>query len=103
MTLQEIKKVLLKGDPDIQHYTSRKKTADYTVWKEYRQMGITGGDHHEEGWCFQVDRFTRKERDPVTENIRRALEAEPAIAFSHEVDYEQDTGYIHHIFDCEGC
>jgi len=33
--------------------------------------------------------------------IETALSGEDEITFQHLVDFEQDTGYIHHIFDCE--
>ena len=49
-----------------------------------------------------MDRFTKTEDESLAESIRRALEERDNIAVDYRVDYEQDTGYIHHIFDCEG-
>ena len=34
--------------------------------------------------------------------VRRALEDADYIAVDYRVDYEKGTGWIHHIFDCEG-
>ena len=38
----------------------------------------------------------------MAECLRIALEDADYITVDYRVDYEQDTGWIHHIFDCEG-
>lgn len=104
MTCTEIKNFLVGVDPTIERYeSSRSNKNAYTVWYE---LGTT--DHFADGenagiTRFQVDRFTKKENDTVAAAIYAALQDRDDIAFHYDVDYEPDTGYIHHIFDCEGC
>jgi hypothetical protein len=103
VTLAEIKAVVLSADPTAEHYESSKRNSDsYTVWREVRRLAATADDRHIEGWAFQVDRFTRAEGDPVAEALFEALDASDRVAVHYEADYEQDTEYIHHIYDCEG-
>ena len=51
---------------------------------------------------FQVDRFTKEEDEETALALKALLEAQDDIAVDYRVDYERDTGYIHHIYDCEG-
>ena len=59
-------------------------------------------DTHAEAWAFQIDRFTTSETDEVADEIRRVLDGDVRVAYRYELDYEPDTRYIHHIYDCEG-
>ena len=104
MTVEEIKAIVVAVDENAGHYESAYQgTEAYTVWQELRPLPIEGDDGHKvEAWAFQVDRFTKDEADAIAPAMRAALEAETRVAFAYEVDYERDTGYIHHIFDCEG-
>ena len=40
--------------------------------------------------------------DEVAERIECVLLEAQGVAYRYVVDYERDSGYIHHIFDCEG-
>ena len=104
MTLNEIKAIVVALDANAGHYESAYQgSAAYTVWRELRQLPIMGDNRHAaEAWAFQIDRFTKAEGDAIAAAIRQALDADPRVAYHYEVDYEQNTGYIHHIFDCEG-
>lgn len=104
MTVEEIKAIVVAVDADAGHYDSAYQgTAAYTVWQEIRPLPIMGDDGHAtEAWSFQVDRFTQTEGDAIAAALRAALESNHRVAFGYRVDYEPDTGYIHHIFDCEG-
>jgi hypothetical protein len=51
-------------------------------------------------WKVQVDRFTKTDNDTIALGILNALEA-AKIPHTYLIDYEKDTGYHHHIFDCE--
>ena len=104
MTIQEIKNLLTGVDPDAQRYEHDQAGNDaYTVWREITPLGFYG-DGVEEGTIhFQVDRFTKTEDDTIAANLKSTLEGQDDIAVDYRVDYEQDTGYIHHIYDCEGC
>ena len=104
MTASDIKTLLLSVDPDVQRYEhDGAGTADaYTVWYELRPLGFYG-DGQEEGTIrFQVDRFSRDEDDAVAAALKETLEGQDDIAVEYRTDYERDTGYVHHIFVCEG-
>lgn len=103
MTVSEIKKLLTDVDPDAQRYDhDGAGTGDaYTVWQELRPVGCYG-DGQEEGTIrFQVDRFTKEEDEAIAAQLKTKLEEQDDIAVEYQVDYERDTGYIHHIFVCE--
>lgn len=102
MTLDDIGKLLASADPGVSHYFSRKTGENYTRWFETRQLPFLADDTHQEGWHFQVDRFTKQEQDPVADALFAALDGDDRVTVQHLVDFEPDTGYIHHIFDCEG-
>lgn len=104
MTAADIKTLLVAVDPNVQRYDhDGAGTSDaYTVWYELRPIGLYG-DGEEEGTIrFQVDRFTKEEDDVIAASLKETLEGQDDIAVEYLVDYERDTGYIHHIYVCEG-
>lgn len=104
MTASEVKEILVAVDPHIERYeSSRKGKNAYTVWYELGFTDHFSDGENEEILRFQIDRFTKNENDPIAAAILTALNGRDDIAYHYEVDYEPDTGYIHHIFDCEGC
>ena len=103
MTCTEIKTFLVSVDQTIERYESSKKGDAYTVWYELGMPNIFSDGQHEEIQRFQIDRFTKEEDDTTAAAIFTALEARDDISFDYLVDHEDDTGYIHHIFDCEAC
>lgn len=105
MTIQDIKNLLVAVDPDVQRYDhDGSGTGDaYTVWYELSTGSLYGDGVEAGGIRFQVDRFTKDEDDATAAALKAALEGSDGIAVDYRVDYERDTGYIHHIFDCEGC
>lgn len=102
MTLEDIRSLLVSVDPEIRHYFSEEPSRDYSYWEETRRLPFMADDLHEEGWRFYVHRFTRRENDPVAFALFAALEEDPGTTVAHQVDYEPESGYIHHIFECEG-
>lgn len=102
MTLAEIKALVLSADPNAQHYDSAKKGIAYTVWREYGTLPFTADGQHQGGVRFQIDRFTKSEDDDIAAVIFGVLEQSDRVAFGYQVDFEPDTRYIHHIYDCEG-
>ena len=103
MTLDEIKAVVVAVDSTAGHYESEHRDGEpYTVWYEKRTLPFMGDGLHECGIKFQIDRFTKTENDETAAALFAALESWDDIAFEYLTDYEPDTGYIHHIFDCEG-
>lgn len=103
MTIAEIKALVLSADPTAERYeSSRNGSESYTVWREVRRLAATADDVHIEGWAFQVDRFTRAEDDAIAEALFTALDESDRVALAYRTDFEPDTEYIHHIYDCEG-
>ena len=101
MTINEFTALLLTADPDATHYIAAEGQTNYTVWRKYTERrlaadGESAGIIH----LIQVDRFTKIEDDPMVDSIRAALE-HPDISFDYQEDFEPDTLYIHHVFDCE--
>lgn len=100
MTLQEFRNILLTADPQAVHYKSMKKD-NYTRWQEYGDNALTADSvRKEKAWKIQVDRFTKVEYDLIVNQISSVLDRDD-ISYDYHVDYESDTGYIHHIWDCE--
>ena len=72
------------------------------MWRELRRLDATADDRHIEGCAFQVDRFTKDEDDATAQALFEALDGDDRVAVYYAVDYERDSEYIHHIYDCEG-
>lgn len=102
MTLEDVKALVLGADEDALHYQHARGRGAYTTWCETQRIRRTADDTPELGWAFTVDRFTQTEFDPVAERIERVLLEAEGVSYRYAVDYERDSGYIHHIFDCEG-
>lgn len=103
MTLSDIQALVVSVDKSAKHYDSSSESkSGYTVWREYRRLDTVSDDTHDEAWAFQIDRFTKVEGDPIAQALFEALDSDERVAFEHLVDYERDTRWIHHIFDCEG-
>ena len=103
MTVNEIKTMLVGVDPGVQRYDhdGAGEADAYTVWQELTPLGLYGDGEEEGSWRIQVDRFTRTEDEATAQMLRETLEEQDDIAVEYRVDYEPDTGYIHHIFTCE--
>ena len=105
MTLSEIRTLLVSVDPDIRHYFSMSDADAYTYWEETRRLSLIADDMHgaeDQGWHFCVHRFTRTEGDAIAQSFFNTLDADPRTTVIWQTDFENDTGYIHHIFECEG-
>lgn len=101
MTLADIRTLLVRVDPAIRHYFSTETSKDYTYWEETQRLPFLCDDRHQEAWSFYVHRFTRDEFDPVARRLFDTLDANPRTTVIHTVDHESDSGYIHHIYECE--
>lgn len=101
MTLDEIKAKLVAIDPDIKHYFTMSDADAYSYWEETSRLPFTADGQHQGGWRFYVHRFTRIENDPTVIALFSALDADFRIAVRWTVGFEQESGYIHHIFECE--
>ena len=103
MTVQEIQDILAEIDPEIHHYECATDGSDFTVWMEYERIVLYADDGGAEmGWHFEVDRYTKTEYDPVVEALENLLMAHDRITVKpRRVQYDQQSGYARHIFDCE--
>lgn len=102
MTLEDVRDLVLAADPAALHYRHARGCGPYTTWRETQRILRRADDAPELGWAFTIDRFTQQEFDPVAAAIERVLLEAEGVAYRYTVDYERDSGYIHHIFDCEG-
>ena len=106
MTLNEIKALLVSADPNIKHYFSMHGSDEpYSYWEETRQIGRVCDDRHgvaDQAWRFYVHRFTKTEGDQTAAAIFEALDGDPRTTVRWVTDFDKDSGFIHHIFECEG-
>lgn len=103
MTVVEIRDMIAEVDPNARHYENPHDGTNYTVWMEYERTGLMADDESGKGWKFQIDRYTKDEFDLIADALELTLDTNDAITFTHMVEYEQESGYIRHIFDCVGC
>lgn len=101
MTLKEIQDLLVSIDPDIRHYENKTKSKAYSVWEETRRLPMSADGEHLEGWRFYVHRYTPYDPDMIAIRLFAILDSDVRVTVSHVVDYIEDTGTIHHIFECE--
>ena len=105
MTLAEIKALLVSADSGIKHYFSAATGDAYSYWEETRRLPYTADDAHnaaDQAWKFYVHRFTKTAGDATAASIFSTLDGDPRTTVRWTIDFEHDTGYIHHIFECEG-
>ena len=96
MTIDAFVGIVQAIDADASRYQRLRKPSDkaYTVWSDYGT-----GTLYANG--IPADYFTFKEDDPVALAFFRAFSENDEITVVHNTDFETETRYIHHIFDCE--
>ena len=107
MNVQQIRDLIMTVDDSARHYDATAEIQarkDFTVWMEYEAITFYADDGEaEQGWRFEVNRFTKTEYDPMAESLYRLLaNADGVTLNSYQIQYSQQAGYIRHIFDCEG-
>ena len=102
MTLSDIATLIGTTDSKARHYFSMSTDQAYTYWEETQRLSLTSDDRHDEGWRFYVHRYTKDAADSTAVTLYTTLDADPRVTVIHTVDYDADSGYIHHIYDCEG-
>lgn len=102
MTLPEFRDLLLSVHADVFHFEST-KAAEYTVWREVDTVRLMAdGVCAESGVRIAVDHFTKSEYSTIAAQLEQVLTDHDEIFLTdHTVDYEKDTGLIHHAFTCE--
>ena len=102
MKLTDIATLIGGVDAQARHYFSMSTADAYTYWEETQQLPFTSDDRHDEAWRFYVHRFTKDAADSTAVTLYSTLDADPRVTVIHTVDYDDDDGYIHHIYECEG-
>ena len=102
MTVEDIKRLVLSADSTAKHYVADKRGESFTIWAETNRLGLSADDRHDMGWAFQIVHYVRGEDRTTADAIEQALIDHPGVAYSYAVSYERTSGYIRHIFDCEG-
>ena len=102
MTKDKIKALLVTADPDIRHYFSMSDADGYSYWEETQRLPTVADDEHEQAWRFYVHRYTRTENDAIAQAIFDVLDADPRTTVRWVTGFDNESGYIHHIFECEG-
>lgn len=104
MTTQDIKELIARIDPEASHYECATDGRNFTVWMEYERITLYADDDGvEHGWHFEADRYTKDEDDPIPDLLEQLLESDDRVVVKHRrVMFDQRSGYIRHIFDCEG-
>ena len=102
MTLSDIETLIGGIDAEARHYFSMSTGGAYTYWEETQMLPIISDDRHQEAWRFYVHRFTKDENDSTAAALFSTLDADPRTTVIHSKDYDPDSGYFHHIYQCEG-
>ena len=104
MTIEEFVGIVLNIDEEAARYQKLRKPTDksYTVWSDYGtgtlySNGVPAGKTKK----IQADYSTLQEDDPKALAYFRAFSENDEITVVHTTDFEIETRYIHHIFDCE--
>lgn len=104
MTIDEFVAIIKEVVPDVARYQRIRKPTDhaYAVWIDYgTSTKYADGIPVEKAKKIQVDYFTHTEDDPAALRLFNAFSEHDEIVCNHLTDFEEDTRYIHHIFDCE--
>lgn len=103
MTIETFAELVYSIDRDAARYEMIGQKGDaYTTFTDYDTViqyanGRPAGLLHK----IQVDFFTRTENDPVAFRFLRMFAENDEITCAYQKDFESDSRYIHHIFDCE--
>ena len=101
MKLQEIRDFLLTITLNTFHYEAWPTSTpypSYIVWAEDGESGAEHGDNRKQKQILDVtiDLFTKKEYDPLIEQLQQAFN-DKGIPFELlSIQYETATGYIHY-------
>jgi hypothetical protein len=94
---ERIIEVHLAVTDQVSHY-ERLNGDRYFVWQEdKRDDFLADGRHTEKAVTGTTDLFTKTEFDPWVEAFEKALDAADGILwYQNSVQYEEETGFIHH-------
>lgn len=96
--LNKISDLLYSITPNTYHYYAKDALDKYIVWAEDDESGAAYSDDKKTDQIIQgtIDYFTKDEYDPVVREIQNKLTENEISWKLNSVQYEKDTGYIHH-------
>lgn len=92
------------GEKKIKHYYHGRMDAPFLVWAEDGPGRYFNADGRRGEWTANVtiDYFTKKEYDPVFDEIQELLHEMLGSRWRWtSTDYEEGTNLIHHVWECE--
>ena len=98
----KIKEVLegidFDGSVEISHYEAMKKPDRYVVWAEDAEGSSEEADDHKTNQSIQgtIDYYSKTDMDINVDKIQEALIGAHISFYLSSVQYEDETGYIHH-------
>ena len=98
MGLDTIQTALLTVGVPVSHYNAVEQPDKYIVWAEDGQADAVHGDNRMQTLALTgtVDYFTKTEYDANVQKIQKALSDAKIPWRLNSVQYEDETGYIHH-------
>lgn len=102
MTIDEFVCLIKTIDPNpIKYRAIGQMDNQYTVYFPYKHESMfCDNEEAESAERIQVDYFTKTDNDPIAAQFLHAFSHSDSISCSYRTDFEDDTRYIHHIFDC---
>lgn len=100
--LTAIRDALVPLTDRVYHYWRPKMAAPYIIWAELSegQPFYANNKKAESFWHGTVDLYTKEEFDPLFDQIQEALQGVEGLTYTlTDVQYEDDTGLIHHTWE----
>lgn len=96
--LNVIKDALLTVTDNVGHYEAMDKKDKYIVWAEDSEGSSVEGDNRKKYQSIQgtIDYYSKEEFDPNVDKIQEALTAAGISFYLNSVQYEEETGFVHH-------
>lgn len=93
-----IRQALLTVTDKVYHFQAQKQTDSYIVFAEDGQSSKSWADNQctYQAITGTVDLFTKKEYDPLVDQIQDALNNGKIYWYLNSVQYEEDTKYKHY-------
>lgn len=83
--------------PRVHHFVAIKPQVPYIVYAEDSDIDLVlNGSHVERGIQGTIDLYTKRDIDPLMENIPNALEEAGILYEFNSGQYEDETGLIHY-------
>ena len=81
----------------VYHYCRPKMKPPYTIWQEDSSKSFAADNNSaEQAVSGTLDYFTKKEYDPVIDQIQIVLKGLSVCWYLNSVQYEENTGIIHY-------